>query len=70
MRTVALDLGGRRTDFCEVEETGAIRRAAVGSVRGSEKLLGPATAPAQVAFEACREAWYVAELLKGGGTLR
>jgi transposase len=67
MRTVALDLGSRRTDFCEIEETGAIRRTAVRSVKGLEPLLGPDTAEAQVAFEACREGWYIAELLKRWG---
>ena len=67
MRTVSLDLGARRVDFCEVGDGGEIRRATRRSLEGLEEQLGPGTAPARVAFEACREGWYVARVLEGWG---
>jgi len=67
MRTVALDLGGRKTTFCEVAEGRVVERATVRSLRQLERWLGPNTPPARVAFEACREGWYVATLLQRWG---
>lgn len=67
MRTVALDLGARRTDLCEVDDQGVSQRAGLRSLRDWERCLGPATPPAQVAFEACREAWHVADRLRHWG---
>lgn len=67
MRTVALDLGARRVDFCEIRQGGVIERAVVRGVSQLEARLGPATPPARVAFEACREGWYVAQRLSGWG---
>jgi transposase len=67
MRTVSLDLGARRVDFCEVGDGGEIRRATRRSLEGLEKELGPGTSPARVAFEACREGWHVARVLEEWG---
>lgn len=66
MRTVALDLGGKIT-FCEVAKGEPIRRGVVRSFEGLLDLLGPETAKARVAVEACREAWYVARRLEEWG---
>jgi transposase len=70
MRTVALDLGVRRIDFCEVSKGTVTTRGSVRSVRELGRgVLGPNTPPAQVAFEACREGWHVAgELERWGHT--
>lgn len=65
MRTVALDLGGRITDFCEVAEGGVIRRGVIKSTGQLRQLLGPQAA--RVAFEACREGWHTARLLESWG---
>lgn len=67
MRTVALDLGGRRIDFCEVKDGVVIERGSVRSLRELSRILGPNTPPAQVAFEACREAWHVASQVEQWG---
>jgi transposase len=66
MRSVALDLGGKIT-FCEVSEGKVLRRATVGSFGDLEGLLGPRTAPAKVAIEACREVWHVERRLRDWG---
>jgi len=67
MRTVALDLGARRVDFCEITKGGVVERGVVGGVSQLQTRLGPTTPPARVAFEACREGWYVAQRLSGWG---
>jgi transposase len=67
MRTVALDLGARRVDFCEITDGGVIERGVVRGLSQLHSRLGPTTAPARVAFEACREGWYVAERLTEWG---
>jgi len=67
MRSVGLDLGACHIAWCEVVDGRVTRR---GSVRRLEELtavLGPATAPARVAFEACREGWHVHETLEQWG---
>jgi transposase len=66
MRSVALDLG-RKITFCEVSEGKVLRRATVGSFGDLERLLGPRTAPARVAIEACREVWHVERRLREWG---
>jgi transposase len=63
MRKVALDLGARKTSYCEVQGGAVIERATVTSVETLWTLLGPEQPPAVVAIEACREAWYVHDLL-------
>jgi transposase len=67
MRTVALDLGGRRIDFCEIGEGGVLIRKTVKRLKDLLVPLGPNTPPARVAFEACREGWHVAKTVKSWG---
>jgi transposase len=67
MRTVALDLGARGTDFCEVAEGRVVRRGVIKTERQLQEAVGPQTLPARVAFEACREGWHTARLLEGWG---
>jgi transposase len=57
MRTVALDLGVRKISYSEAKNGQIERRATVRSFRELMSLLGPNTSKAQVAIEACREAW-------------
>lgn len=66
MRSVALDLG-RKITFCEVAGEKVVRRATVASFGDLERLLGPRTAPARVAIEACREVWHVERRLREWG---
>jgi transposase len=63
MRTVALDLGSRKTAFCEVAGGLVLRRASVSTVESLRSLLGPEMPPSRVAIEACREAWHVHDVL-------
>jgi len=63
MRIVALDLGTKKVCYCELSQGQVIQRATVSEVRSLEHLLGPAQPGAKVAIEACREAWYVHDLL-------
>ena len=67
MRNVALDLGARKTSYCEVFQDEVVKRATVSSMESLQCLLGPAQPPARVAIEACREAWYVYDLLTSWG---
>lgn len=66
MRSVALDLGGTIT-FCEVSDGQVVRRGTASSLEGLERLLGPTSAPARVAIEACREVWHVERRLREWG---
>jgi transposase len=63
MRKVALDLGAKKTSYCEVAGGEVVRRVTVTSVHTLESLVGPNEPPAVVAIEACREAWHVHDLL-------
>lgn len=67
MRKVALDLGARKTAYCEVREGKVVQRETVTTVHSLDSLLGPEQPPAVVAIEACREAWHVHDLLTGWG---
>jgi transposase len=67
MRKVALDLGVRKTAYCEVKDGTVIQRATVTSVETLSSLLGPQEPKAVVAIEACREAWHVHDLLRSWG---
>ncbi|HEV8244261.1 MAG TPA: IS110 family transposase [Polyangiaceae bacterium] len=67
MRKIALDLGVRKTAYCEVRDGTVVQRATVTSVESLSSLLGPEQPPAVVAIEACREAWYVHDLLRSWG---
>ncbi len=67
MRTVALDLGARKICLCEISDGAVVRRVTARSLKDLDSLLGEGTAPARVAFEACREAWHVHDVLKARG---
>jgi transposase len=62
-----LDLGARHIAWCEVVDGKVVRRGSVRRLPELEPLLGPQTAPAQVAFEACREGWHVHDTLQRWG---
>jgi transposase len=67
MRRVALDLGAKKTTYCEILEGKVVRRGTVAEVEALRSWLGPEQPPAQVAIEACREAWHVHDLLQSWG---
>jgi transposase len=50
-----------------VKNAQVVERATETSLSGLERLLGPNTPPAKVAFEACREAWAVHDQLEAWG---
>jgi len=54
-------------DFCEITDGGAIQRGVLAGLSQLHRRLGPETPPARVAFEACREGWYVADRLTAWG---
>lgn len=59
MRSIALDLGAKKICYSEAKGQRVVRRATVRHIDQLVPLLGPNTPPAQVAIEACREAWAV-----------
>ena len=65
MRNVGLDLGARHIAWCEVVDGRVTRRGSVRRLDELEPMLGTATAPARVAFEASREAWHVHDVMVG-----
>lgn len=67
MRNVALDLGVRKIAFCEVENGRVKERRTVRTLAELDDVIGPGCAPARVAFEACREAWHVHEVVAKNG---
>lgn len=67
MRSVALDLGARKVTFCEVQAGVVVTRCTVSDIRELETRLGKHTARARIAVEACREAWFVFDLLTAWG---
>jgi transposase len=67
MRKVALDLGAKKTTYCEVADGRVVQRTTVTHVESLEPLLGSEQPPATVAIEACREAWYVHDVLSSWG---
>jgi len=67
MRHVALDLGAKKTTFCEVTKGEVVQRGTVTVLESLRTLLGPEQPTAVVAIEACREAWYVHDLLTSWG---
>jgi transposase len=62
-----LDLGKNVTNFCEVADGAVVQRGTVSSVESLRCVLGPEQPPARVAIEACREAWFVHDLLTSWG---
>lgn len=67
MRSVGLDLGARHIAFCEVRDGRVMRKRSYRRLSELVSELGPETARARVAFEACREGWVVYEQLKAWG---
>jgi transposase len=67
MRNVGLDLGVRHIAYCEVKDGKVIDRCTVRKFTQLASRIGPESAPAQVAFEACREGWHVHDELKRWG---
>lgn len=67
LRSVALDLGVHEISFCEVAQGQVVQRRTVRSIHALEDLLGASSAPATVAIEACREAWFIHDTLHGWG---
>lgn len=67
MRSVGLDLGARHIAFCEVVDGKVVGRGTARQLSELERRLGPETAPARVAFEACREGWHVHDRLRNWG---
>jgi transposase len=63
MRIVALDLGAKKTTYCELAQGQVVQRATVSELESLRPLLGPNQPAARVAIEACREAWFVHDLL-------
>lgn len=63
MRIVALDLGAKKTTYCELSQGQVVHRATVSELNSLQPLLGPEQPAAKVAIEACREAWFVHDLL-------
>jgi transposase len=63
MRIVALDLGVKKTSYCELSAGQVVERATVAEVSTLKPLLGPEQPPARVAIEACRQAWFVHDCL-------
>ena len=67
MRSIGLNWGVREVSFCEVAERTVVARRTASSLSGLTDLLGPGTAPAYVAIEACREAWVIHDTLRSWG---
>lgn len=67
MRMIGLDLGKKKTCYCEVRERRVYKRVTVSSFEQLVDVLGPNTPPARVLIEACRGAWYVHDKLVSWG---
>jgi transposase len=67
MRIVGLDVGSKKYSLCEVKDGRVVQRVTTRSVSDLKEVLGPSSAPARIAIEACREAWHIAAVLEGWG---
>ena len=67
MRTVAYDLGKRKTTLSEVHDGAVVARRTVRRISELHRDLGTQAPPARVAIEACRDAWAVHDLLAQWG---
>jgi transposase len=65
-RCVGIDLG-KKSEVCEVRDGEVVWRANFTKKAELERVLGPTSQPAQVAIEACREAWFYHDLLMSWG---
>jgi transposase len=63
MRKIGLDLGARHIAYCEVVDGKVVDRVTAKSLSELASRLGPDSKPAMVAFEACREGWFVHDKL-------
>lgn len=63
MRIVALDLGVKKTSYCELSAGQVVERVTVAEFGTLRPLLGPEQPPARVAIEACRQAWFAHDCL-------
>ena len=69
LRNVALDVGKAKIVACEVDQDGVLTRSTGKRLQDLEDMIGPKTAPARVAFEACRQGWWIHDrLLEWGHT--
>jgi transposase len=62
-----LDLGAKEVSYCEVRDGRVVARRTVSKLSDLDDLLGASSEPATVAFEACREAWHVHDVLTKAG---
>jgi len=67
MRSVGLDLGKKEVSYCEIRDGKVIARRTVSVLSELDDVLGPATEPARIAIEACREAWHIHDALTRRG---
>ena len=67
MRIVGLDVGSKKHSFCEVLDQRVVKRMTARGLSELEEVLGAKTGSARIALEACREAWYIASVLRGWG---
>jgi transposase len=67
MRSVGLDLGSRKISYCIIENGKVTGRGTVSHIEELVPILGPGTPPANIAFEACREAWFTVTRLTDWG---
>ncbi len=64
MRKIALDLGAKKTSFCEIDNGKIIKRGTMRGLGDLFKYLGANGPKATVAFEACRVGWHLATRLQ------
>ena len=67
MRTVALDYSAGKIAYCEVAEGRVVARRTGRNLGELRPVLGDSSAPARVAIEAGREAWFVHDGLTAWG---
>lgn len=67
MRSVALDVGKEKLVLCEVRDGAVVKRARGRSLADLREVLGAGTPPARVAFEACRQGWWLHDQLTQWG---
>ncbi len=67
MRNIGLDAGMGKYVLCEARDGQIVLRITARSHGELKLALGPHTAPARVAFEACREGWWLHDQLEKWG---
>ena len=66
MRKIGLDVG-KKSSYCEVRDGKVVKRATLTRKADFKELLGPHTAPARIALEAGRSAWFYHDLFVSWG---